>query len=283
MMTPLMAVAARHCPEGAEATMYASLYMILNWSSALATAIGAALTRVFGVSDTDFHGMPALMLACNLCMLLPLPLLLWMPAGAPPPPPPNRPIARAASQATGLGDGGGEGAGDDGAGAVGTAAPLTTALTVRRLVPLTPAVSCVHLALPSDDGRGGGGDGSERDANEGDDGAEYAASDYEAMSDFGLSDYGAGAAAGGAPVTASFGNWQQQGQVWGVGGMWGGLGGGASPLRPRSKAPSGGGAAPAAAAAGDVCLGTEDGEGAAAGGTGCDDEAAVLLRGEDLL
>ncbi|KAG2455131.1 hypothetical protein HYH02_000950 [Chlamydomonas schloesseri] len=98
MMTPLLALSARVCPPGVEATLYACLYSLLNLSGALSGALGALLTRLCNVptdpgddAGGDGGGNAALTLLvalCNACLLLPLPLLAWIPEVAPGAPPP---------------------------------------------------------------------------------------------------------------------------------------------------------------------------------------------------
>ncbi|KXZ56414.1 hypothetical protein GPECTOR_1g369 [Gonium pectorale] len=85
MMTPLLALSARLCPPGVEATLFACLYSLLNLSGALSGTLGALLTRACGVSrDGAAPGALTLLVAlCNCTMLLPLPLLFCM-SGAPP-------------------------------------------------------------------------------------------------------------------------------------------------------------------------------------------------------
>ncbi len=90
-MTPMLALSARVCPPGVEATLYACLYSLLNLSGALSGALGALLTRACGVTgeDADDGGGDAaseeggrlllLVALCNAAMLLPLPLLYFVP------------------------------------------------------------------------------------------------------------------------------------------------------------------------------------------------------------
>ncbi|KAG2499195.1 hypothetical protein HYH03_002776 [Edaphochlamys debaryana] len=88
MMTPLLALSARVCPPGVEATLYACLYSLLNLSGALSGCLGALLTQLCGVGDGgEASGGPRLTLlvaVCNACMLAPLPLLLLIPSAPPP-------------------------------------------------------------------------------------------------------------------------------------------------------------------------------------------------------
>lgn len=89
MMTPMLALAARNCPVGVEATLYATLYSILYGSKTLAAGLGSLLTAWYGVTEDQFGNMFKLVLTCNLLMLLPLPLLLFIPTGVPHTMPPS--------------------------------------------------------------------------------------------------------------------------------------------------------------------------------------------------
>jgi len=91
MMTPMLALAAKVCPEGVEATLYATLYSVLNASQAVSQGLGAALTAAYGVTESDFSHMFALTLTCSLWMLAPLPLLALVPNSADAPPASPRP------------------------------------------------------------------------------------------------------------------------------------------------------------------------------------------------
>ncbi|GJN10159.1 hypothetical protein PR202_ga28228 [Eleusine coracana subsp. coracana] len=67
------------CPPGMEATLFATLMSISNAGSVTGGLIGAALTRVFGVTRDTFGNLPILIVVCNLSSLLPLPLLGLLP------------------------------------------------------------------------------------------------------------------------------------------------------------------------------------------------------------
>lgn len=72
--------AARLCPEGVEATLFATLMSILNAGSFVGSALGAGLTAYLGVSSTDFSNLFLLVLLCNFSTLLPAPFLGLLPA-----------------------------------------------------------------------------------------------------------------------------------------------------------------------------------------------------------
>ncbi|CAA0823086.1 Folate-biopterin transporter 1- chloroplastic [Striga hermonthica] len=76
---PVLVLAAKLCPEGMEATLFATLMSISNGGSVLGGLIGAGLTRLFGVTKDKFDSLTFLIILCNLSSLLPLPLLGLLP------------------------------------------------------------------------------------------------------------------------------------------------------------------------------------------------------------
>lgn len=72
-------LAAKICPQGMEATLFATLMSISNGGSVLGGLIGAGLTQVFGVTKDNFNNLVFLIVLCNLSSLLPLPLLGLLP------------------------------------------------------------------------------------------------------------------------------------------------------------------------------------------------------------
>ena len=76
---PVLVLAARLCPEGMEATLFATLMSISNGGSVLGGLIGAGLTQVFGVTKDRFDNLAFLIILCNITSLLPLPLLGLLP------------------------------------------------------------------------------------------------------------------------------------------------------------------------------------------------------------
>jgi hypothetical protein len=80
---PVLVLAARLCPEGVEASLFAALMSILNAGGALGSAAGAGLTSTLGVTATDFSRLPALVSLCTLGGLAPLALLGLVPDDAP--------------------------------------------------------------------------------------------------------------------------------------------------------------------------------------------------------
>ncbi|XWS13660.1 hypothetical protein CRYUN_Cryun36dG0057300 [Craigia yunnanensis] len=76
---PVLVLAAKLCPEGMEATLFATLMSISNGGSVIGGLIGAGLTQVFGVTNDKFDNLATLIILCNLSSLLPLPLLGLLP------------------------------------------------------------------------------------------------------------------------------------------------------------------------------------------------------------
>ncbi|WP_017328002.1 folate/biopterin family MFS transporter [Synechococcus sp. PCC 7336] len=76
---PILVLAARLCPAGIEATLFALLMSLLNLSGLLSKELGALLMQGLGVTETEFSAMTALVVITNLTTLLPLPLLRWLP------------------------------------------------------------------------------------------------------------------------------------------------------------------------------------------------------------
>lgn len=78
---PVLVLAARLCPKGVEATLFALLMSVVNISGLVSHELGALLTYWLGVTETNFDHLWILVLITNLSTLLPLPLLNWLPAG----------------------------------------------------------------------------------------------------------------------------------------------------------------------------------------------------------
>ncbi|ACK68914.1 folate/biopterin transporter [Gloeothece citriformis PCC 7424] len=80
---PVLVLCARLCPSGIEATLFALLMSIWNLSGLLSHEIGALLTHLLGVTETNFENLWLLVLITNLSTLLPLPFINWLPADDP--------------------------------------------------------------------------------------------------------------------------------------------------------------------------------------------------------
>ncbi|WCJ23802.1 Major facilitator superfamily protein [Euphorbia peplus] len=77
---PVLVLAAKLCPEGMEATLFATLMSISNAGSVLGGLMGAGLTQLFGITRDSFDNLATLIILCNLSSLLPLPLLGLLPS-----------------------------------------------------------------------------------------------------------------------------------------------------------------------------------------------------------
>jgi folate/biopterin transporter len=75
---PTLVLAARLCPPGVEAVLFATLMSIFNGASTLGTEIGAALTKVMGVTESDFSNLGLLTIICNVSSLYPLLFIGWL-------------------------------------------------------------------------------------------------------------------------------------------------------------------------------------------------------------
>ena len=75
---PVLVLAAKICPEGVEATLFAALMSVFNAGGAASGALGAALTSYLGVTAEDFTNLFWLVLICNMSSLLPLAVLGWL-------------------------------------------------------------------------------------------------------------------------------------------------------------------------------------------------------------
>ncbi|KAI3827871.1 hypothetical protein L1987_01959 [Smallanthus sonchifolius] len=89
---PVLVLAARLCPEGMEATLFATLMSISNGGSVLGGLFGAGLTQVLGITKDRFDNLALLIIICNLSSLLPLPLLHLLPQDSPNDDRPNQDI-----------------------------------------------------------------------------------------------------------------------------------------------------------------------------------------------
>jgi len=76
---PVLVLAARLCPTGIEATLFALLMSVLNLAGGVAHELGALLTHLLGITETQFDRLWLLITLTNLSTLLPLPLLHWLP------------------------------------------------------------------------------------------------------------------------------------------------------------------------------------------------------------
>lgn len=75
---PTLVLAARLCPPGVEAVLFATLMSINNGAGAIGTEIGALLTKVLGVTETNFDNLALLTIICNVSSLYPLFFIGWL-------------------------------------------------------------------------------------------------------------------------------------------------------------------------------------------------------------
>lgn len=76
---PVLVLAARLCPPGVEATLFALLMSVSNLAGLLSYESGALLTHLFGVTENQFDNLWLLVILTNLSTLLPLPFINWLP------------------------------------------------------------------------------------------------------------------------------------------------------------------------------------------------------------
>ena len=77
---PVLVLAARLCPPGVEATLFALLMSIYNLAGLISHEGGALLMHWLKVTETNFDNLWLLVIITNLSTLLPLPLLNWLPS-----------------------------------------------------------------------------------------------------------------------------------------------------------------------------------------------------------
>jgi folate/biopterin transporter len=76
---PVLILAARLCPPGIEATLFAMLMSVLNLSGLVSKEGGAILTHILGVTDTNFDKLWLLVLITNIGSVLPLVFIKLLP------------------------------------------------------------------------------------------------------------------------------------------------------------------------------------------------------------
>ncbi|MBD2776371.1 folate/biopterin family MFS transporter [Iningainema tapete] len=77
---PVLVLAARLCPPGVEATLFALLMSVTNLAGLVSHEFGALVTYWLGINETNFDAMWLLVTITNLSRLLPLLFLNWLPA-----------------------------------------------------------------------------------------------------------------------------------------------------------------------------------------------------------
>ncbi|WP_448599072.1 folate/biopterin family MFS transporter [Thermoleptolyngbya sp.] len=76
---PVLILAARLCPPGVEATLFALLMSVTNLAALVSYELGAGLMHWLGVTEDNFSNLWLLVIITNLSTLLPLPFLGWLP------------------------------------------------------------------------------------------------------------------------------------------------------------------------------------------------------------
>ena len=76
---PVLVLAARLCPPGVEATLFALLMSVYNLAGLLSHESGALLTHLLGVTEHQFENLWILVIITNVSTLLPLLFLNWLP------------------------------------------------------------------------------------------------------------------------------------------------------------------------------------------------------------
>lgn len=80
---PVLVLAARLCPPGVEATLFALLMSITNLASVLSHEFGAVLMHWLQITESNFDNLWLLVVIANGSTLLPLVFLHWVPNGDP--------------------------------------------------------------------------------------------------------------------------------------------------------------------------------------------------------
>jgi folate/biopterin transporter len=75
---PTLVLAARLCPPGIEAVLFATLMSIYNGASTVGTELGALLTKLAGITESNFDNLALLTVVCNISSLWPLLLIGWL-------------------------------------------------------------------------------------------------------------------------------------------------------------------------------------------------------------
>jgi folate/biopterin transporter len=80
---PVLVLAARLCPPGIEATLFAILMSVFNLAGLVSQEGGALLTHFLGITENNFDKLWLLVSITNLGGLLPLLFLQWLPDSDP--------------------------------------------------------------------------------------------------------------------------------------------------------------------------------------------------------
>ncbi len=77
---PVLVLAARLCPSGVEATLFALLMSVANLAGLVSYELGAGLMHLLGINENNFELLWLLVLITNFSTLLPLPFVNWLPS-----------------------------------------------------------------------------------------------------------------------------------------------------------------------------------------------------------
>ena len=77
---PSLVLAAKICPEGVEASLFAAMMSIFNAGMVFSQFLGGVLTETIGVTGSDFSRLWLLVLICNLSSLVPVFFLFLVPS-----------------------------------------------------------------------------------------------------------------------------------------------------------------------------------------------------------
>jgi hypothetical protein len=81
---PILIIASRICPEGAEATLFALLMSLSNFGDAVAINIGAIIIRIFNVTEDNYDNFIYVVIVKSLLRLTLIPFIpLLAPEGSP--------------------------------------------------------------------------------------------------------------------------------------------------------------------------------------------------------
>lgn len=80
---PVLVLAARLCPPGIEATLFALLMSVFNLAGLVSQEGGALLTHQLGITERNFDHLWLLVTITNLGGIVPLLFLRWLPEGDP--------------------------------------------------------------------------------------------------------------------------------------------------------------------------------------------------------
>ena len=75
---PLLVLCCRICPKNIEGSLYALLMSTINLGTLVSYQLGGLLTLAMGITKTQFDNLWILVLVCNLCYLVPLPMLYFV-------------------------------------------------------------------------------------------------------------------------------------------------------------------------------------------------------------